>query len=60
MTVTNEERVVGGGVNITFRLFQAPPSPFPGPPPLPLLHPAVSISKSNMAGCINDLEFLKS
>ena len=52
MTVTNEERVVGGGVNITFRLFQ--------PPPLPLLHPAVSISKSNMAGCINDLEFLKS
>ena len=54
MMVTNEERVVGGGVNITFRLFQAPP------PPLPLLHPAVSISKSNMAGCINDLEFLKS
>ena len=28
MTVTNEERVAGGGVNITFRLFQAPP-PFP-------------------------------
>ena len=51
MTVKNKERVVGGGVNITFRL--SSPSP-------PLLLPVVSISKSNMTGCINDLELLKS
>ena len=53
MTVKNKERVVGGGVNITFRLS----SPLPPPP---LLLPVVSISKSNMTGCINDLELLKS
>ena len=52
MTVKNKERVVGGGVNITFRLSS------PSPPPL--LLPVVSISKSNMTGCINDLELLKS
>ena len=50
MTVKNKERVVGGGVNITFRLSS----------PSPLLLPVVSISKSNMTGCINDLELLKS